>query len=57
MVTQDGELHVQQTPEAVLNPDTDQWSIQLMCGVFNFHDSPPFSVEWVVSKKGILFLW
>ena len=46
---QDGELHVQQTSEAVLNRDTDQWSIQLTCGLFNFSGAPPFYVEWTVS--------
>ena len=50
LILQDGQLQVQQTPEAVLDPDTDQWSIQLTCGVFNFHGSPLFSVEWTVSQ-------
>ena len=48
LMTQDGELHVQQSG-AVLNQDTDQWSIQLTCGLFIFRDSPPFYVEWTVS--------
>ena len=48
LMTQDGGMHVQQTSEAVLNQDTDQWSIQLTCGLFNFRDSPPFYVEWTV---------
>ena len=46
---QDGELHVQQTSEAMLSQDTDQWSIQLTCGLFNASGSPPFNVEWIVS--------
>ena len=49
LMTQDGLLHVQQTSGAVLNQDTDQWSIQLTCGLFIFRDSPLFYVEWIVS--------
>ena len=41
LMTQDGVLHVQQMSEAVLNQDTNQWSIQLTCGLFIFRDSRP----------------
>ena len=47
------ELHVQQTSEAVLNQDTDQWSIQLTCGLFNFSGAPPFNVEWIVGGHSL----
>jgi hypothetical protein len=49
LMTLDGNLYVTQTPDAVLNPTSGQWAIQLQCGRFIFNHTPPFQVEWIVS--------
>ena len=53
-----GEPHVSQNPEAVLDPTTDQWCVELHCGTFTYSGQPPFDVQWIVSdnilsKKGM----
>ena len=49
LMTQDGYLHVSQRPEAILDTQTDQWTIELQCGTFTFRGDPAFQVEWIVS--------
>ena len=43
-------LEVNQQPRAVYNNDTDQWSVDLACGVFDYRNNPPFDVEWLVGN-------
>ena len=49
LMTTDNELHVTQTPQAVLDPITDQWCVELLCGTFTYLGLPPFDVQWTVS--------
>jgi hypothetical protein len=49
LVTSGGALHADQNPEAVLNPRTHQWSVQLRCGTFLSPTTPPVPHEWIVS--------
>ena len=46
--TTDGQLHVTQQPDVILDTSSQQWSIVLTCGNFTSVDQPPFPVEWVV---------
>ena len=48
-MTTDNELHVTQTPQAVLDPITDQWCVELLCGTFTYLGLPPFDVQWTVN--------
>ena len=48
-MTTDNELHVTQTPQAVFDPATDQWCVELLCGTFTYLGLPPFDVQWTVS--------
>ena len=45
-----GEPHVSQNPEAVLDPTTDQWCVELYCGTFTYLGQPPFDVQWTVGS-------
>ena len=48
-------LHVTQSPGAVYNDVTQEWSLQLSCGRFTYVGQPPFAVEWVVSCLSLLW--
>jgi len=54
--TRDGQLHVQQEPDAVLDSTTQQWSLVLSCGIFVYLAEPAFPVEWLVGAL-CLFLY
>jgi len=53
--TRDGQLHVQQEPDAVLDSTTQQWSLVLSCGIFIYLAEPLFPVEWLVGDS--LSVW
>ena len=48
-MTKDGDLHADQSPEAVYNSDTGTFHAQLTCGSFFYLEDPPFDVQWTVS--------
>ena len=55
-MTTDNELHVTQTPQAVLDPITDQWCVELLCGTFTYLGLPPFDVQWTVSDLSLIHI-
>lgn len=54
LLTYDGHLQLTESPVAVLDVASGEWTLELHCGQFLFSYPPPFDVEWITPQGATL---